>query len=471
MTYCHYNRLSALDATFLEIEKPDVHMHVGAVAVFDASPLTNADGALEMERIRGTIEAALSESPRFHQKLRLVPLFGHPVWVDDDRFNLNYHVRHTSLPQPGDVELLKRLAGRIMSQKLDRGKPLWEMWVVEGVADGQFATILKAHHCMVDGISGLDLLVRMMRPDTDATPAPIDKWVPRPAPDARRLLSDEIKHRASLPFSMLRTAGNAMTRPLEVLGDLQEVMLGFGEVLGAGLKPTSDSALNPEIGPHRRFDWLRTDLAAVKQVRSHLGGTVNDVVLASAAGAIGRFLRQRGEDPTDKLFRAQIPMSIRTQAERGSEGNRVVMLMAELPIDEEDPRQRLSKVAETTARLKHSRQRAGVEFIEELSDRTLTSLFVGFARLATWQRSFNIVITNIPGPQIPVYLLGARMTAIYPLVPLAWNQAVGIALFSYDGGLFWGFNADWDALHDVEELVTALGEEFAALHASVTGAC
>jgi diacylglycerol O-acyltransferase len=467
MSYCHYDRLSALDATFLEIEKPDVHMHVGAVAIFDASPLTNADGSLAMERIRGAIEAALGESPRFRQKLSLVPLLGHPVWVDDDRFNLNYHVRHTSLPHPGDVKLLKRLAGRIMSQKLDRGKPLWEMWVVEGVEAGQFATVLKAHHCMVDGISGLDLLVRMMRPDTDATQPAVQSWVPRPAPDARRLLSDELKHRVSLPFTMLRSAGNAMTRPVEVLGDLQEVALGFGEVLAAGLKPTSESSLNPEIGPHRLFDWLRTDLAAVKEVRSHLGGTVNDIVLASAAGAIGRFLRRRGEDPTQKLFRAQIPMSIRTQAEQGSAGNRVVMLMAELPIGEEDPRRRLAKVTETTARLKHSRQRAGVEFIEELSDRTLTSLFVGFARFATWQRSFNIVITNIPGPQIPVYLLGARMTAIYPLVPLAWNQAVGIALFSYDGGLFWGFNADWDALPDVDELVTALGDEFDALHACV----
>jgi len=468
MSYCHYDRLSALDATFLEIEKPDVHMHVGAVAIFDASPLTNDDGSLAMEQIRGAIEAALAESPRFRQKLSLVPLLGHPVWVDDDRFNLNYHVRHTSLPQPGSVCLLKRLAGRIMSQKLDRGKPLWEMWVVEGVEAGQFATVLKAHHCMVDGISGLDLLVRMMRPDTDATLPSIERWLPRPAPDARRLLADEIKHRVSLPFSMLRAAGSAVTRPLEVLGDLQEVALGFGEVLAAGLKPASDSSLNPEIGPHRLFDWLRTDLAAVKDVRSHLGGTVNDIVLATAAGAIGRFMRRRGEDPTQKLFRAQIPMSIRTQAEQGSAGNRVVMLMAELPIDEEDPRRRLSKVSETTARLKHSRQRAGVEFIEELSDRTLTSLFVGFARFATWQRSFNIVITNIPGPQIPVYLLGARMTAIYPLVPLAWNQAVGIALFSYDGGLFWGFNADWDALPDVDELVTALGEEFDALHASVS---
>jgi WS/DGAT/MGAT family acyltransferase len=441
-------------------------MHVGAVALFDAAPLTDSDGALEMGRIRGAIEAALAASPRFRQKLSLVPVLGHPVWVDDDRFNLDYHVRHTSLPQPGDVRMLKRLAGRIMSQKLDRGKPLWEMWVVERIEGGQFATIIKAHHCMVDGISGLDLLTGMMRPDRDATVASSAEWLPRPAPDRTRLLRDEVLHRASLPFELLRTAGNALSRPREAVGDLQEVLLGFGEVLGAGLAPTSDSSLNPEIGPHRRFDWLQTDLAAVKVVRARLGGTVNDIVLATAAGAIGRFLRQRGEDVSDKLFRAQVPMSIRTSAERGTAGNRVVMLMAELPIDEPDPRTRLSRITETTARLKHSRQRAGIEFIEELSDRTLTSLFVGFARFATWQRSFNVVITNIPGPQIPVYLLGAQMREIYPLVPLAWNQGLGIALFSYDGRLNWGFNADWDTLPDVHEIVTALGEEFDSLHAA-----
>lgn len=463
MAYSHYDRLSALDATFLAIEKPQVHMHVGAVAIFDAGPLTNAAGELDAERIRGAIDAALSGSPRFRQKLSLIPVLGHPVWVDDDRFDLRYHVRHTGLPRPGDARMLKRLAGRIMSQKLDREKPLWELWVVEGLTDGRFATIVKAHHCMVDGISGLDLLIRMLRPDKDSTLPPPKKWYPRPPPNTTRLIANEVIHRASLPIAMLRAAGSAMRRPREVAGDLQEALLGFGEVLGAGLKPTSSTLLNPEIGPHRRFDWLRSDLTAIKEVRSRLGGTINDIVLATAAGAIGRFLRQRGETPSDQVFRAQIPMSIRTEAERGTTGNRVVMLTAELPIDEEDPRLRLSKIMETTARLKSSRQRAGVEFIEDLSDRTLTSLFVTFARLATWQRSFNIVITNVPGPRIPIYLLGARLREIYPLVPLAWNQALGIALFSYDGSLNWGFNSDWEALPDVHSFVTAIEEEFESL--------
>jgi WS/DGAT/MGAT family acyltransferase len=464
MGYHHYDRLSALDAMFLELEEPHVHMHVGAVALFEAAPLTNSDGELEIDRIRTAVEAALTNSPRFRQKLVWVPVLGHPVWVDDERFNLIYHIRHTSLPRSGNIRLLKRLAGRILSQKLDRGKPLWEMWVIEGIEGGRFAIIAKAHHCMVDGISGLDLLGGMMRPDPDSTLEPGRTWYPRPSPTRMHLLRDELIHRASWPLSVLRSTGRALTRPREMLGHLEEAVLGLGEVLNAGLRPAVSTPLNPDIGPHRRFDWAGLDLAAVKEVKERFGGTVNDVVLTTVAGAIGRFLRRRGIQLEDQVFRAQVPVSIRTRAEQGSAGNRIVMLLADLPIQERDPRKRLKRVMKTTQRLKQSRQRAGVEFFEALSDQTITSLFLFFARLATWQRSFNVVVTNIPGPQFPVYLLGARMQEIYPLVPLAGNQALGLALFSYDGKLLWGFNADWDSLPDLHDLVLALQEEFEVLH-------
>jgi WS/DGAT/MGAT family acyltransferase len=464
MAYQHYDRLTAVDAMFLDLEETHVHMHVGAVALFDAAPLTNADGELEIDRIRSVVEAALPNSSRFRQKLSWVPLFGHPVWVDDERFNLNFHLRHTSLPRPGDIRLLKRLAGRILSQKLDRGKPLWEMWVIEGIEDDRFAIIAKAHHCMVDGISGLDLLAGMLRADPDPTLEPTCSWYPRPSPSRRRLLGKELLHRASWPLSAIRSAGRVLGNPREMLGDLEEIVSGLGEVLTTGLRPTASTPLNPDIGPHRRFDWAGIDLAAVKEVKTRLGGTVNDVVLATAAGAIGRFLRQRGIELEGAVFRAQIPMSIRARAELESAGNRVVMLLADLPIDERDPHRRFDRVLQTTTRLKKSSQRAGVEFFESLSNSTLTSLFLFFARIATWQRSFNIVVTNVPGPQFPVYLLGARMQEIYPLVPLAGNQGLGIALFSYDGRLYWGLNADWDALPDIHGMVKGLHEEFESLH-------
>jgi WS/DGAT/MGAT family acyltransferase len=467
MAYWHYERLSALDTLFLAIEDPHVHMHVGAVATFEAGPLRGEDGALDGERITAAVEAWLSKSPRLRQKLESIPLFRHPVWVDDERFNLSYHVRHTSLPRPGDVRLLKRMAGRVLSQKLDRGKPLWEMWVVEGLEHDRFALIVKAHHCVVDGISGLDLLTGLLRLDPDRSVEPPRRWFPRPAPTPLRLLADEVARRVAFPLSLLGGAVGALSAPRRVLADLQEGALSFGEVLRGGLAPTSSTPLNPDIGPHRRFDWTCTDISAVKEVRSRFGGTLNDVVLATAAGAIGRFLRGRGLRTEGMHFRAQVPVSIRTPAERGAAGNRVVMLMADLPIDVQDPVQRLAQVVRTTERLKRSRQRAGVELLEEFSNRTLTSIFVFFARLATWQRPFNVVVTNVPGPSRPVYLLGARMLEIAPLVPLAWNQALGIALFSYDGRLFWGLNADWDALPDLHDLALALDLEFERLRKRV----
>jgi WS/DGAT/MGAT family acyltransferase len=257
--------------------------------------------------------------------------------------------------------------------------------------------------------------------------------------------------------------------PGDAIASARESLLGMGEFLSAGLTPTAATPLNPEIGPHRRFDWARLPMDAIKEVRSRLGGTLNDVVLATAAGAIGRFFRLRGISPKGMVFRAQVPISIRSDAERGREGNRVIMLLADLPIDEEDPSQRLERVVRTTEGLKASRQRAGVELFEEMSDNALSSLFLRIAQIAVRQRSFNVVITNIPGPPIPVYMLGARMLEIHPVVPLASNQALGIALFSYAGSLCWGFNADWEALPDLHEIVTGVVEEFEGLHKLVTG--
>jgi WS/DGAT/MGAT family acyltransferase len=463
VAYAHYDRLTALDAMFVDFEQSNVHMHVAAIALFEAAPLTTSDGTLDLARIRAAIEAALCDSPRFRQKLAWVPLLNHPVWIDDPHFNLSYHVRHTALPRPGSERLLKRMAGQLLSQKLDRGKPLWEIWIVEGVEGDRFALIAKAHHCMVDGLSGLDLLARMLRLEPDPTTPPPNRWLPRPAPSGARLLADELWRRSSYPLALMRDTTGSLTRPAEWVARLRERALSLEELVASGMRPTSPTPLNPEIGPYRRFDWTRTDGAAAREVRKHFGGTLNDMVLATAAGAIGRFLSLRGIPLDDLVFRAQVPVSTRAADDDGA-GNRVVMLLADLPIAETDPVTRLKEVSATMTRLKRSRQRAGVEFLEDLSDHTLPSLWIDFARLATRQRSYNVVITNIPGPPRPVYLLGARMLHIYPLVPLAANQAVGIALFSYQGDLDWGFHADWDAVPDLHDLVSAVDEEFERLH-------
>jgi diacylglycerol O-acyltransferase / wax synthase len=461
MASSYSERLSALDATFLKVEDHNAHMHVGAVSLFDAAPLTRPDGVIDSERIRRLIEVVLHRFPRYRQRLAWTPLFRHPVWVDDAAFNLNYHVRHVSLPKPGEERLLKRLAGRIMSQQLDRGKPLWELWIVEGVEGGRVALITKAHHCMIDGVGSVELTGAFMRATPDLQRALDDppRWVARPAPTPFELLMSELQRRAAEPLAGFGAARRALSDPGGTLRAVRDALAGIGEALGAGMQPASPTALNLDIGPHRRLDWLEMDLAAIKEIKTRLGGTVNDVVLAIVSGALGRFLHGRGEEVAQLDFRAMIPVNVRTETERESLGNRVSMMVARLPLEERDPRRRLQRVIEATGALKRSKQALGVKTLEEVSDWTVTSLFTTFARLSTMSRPYNVVVTNVPGPQFSTYFLGAETRAVYPVVPLNRNQALGIALFSYNGKLFWGFNADWDALPDLHELVDATGRE------------
>jgi WS/DGAT/MGAT family acyltransferase len=355
-----------------------------------------------------------------------------------------------------------------MSLPLDRSKPLWELWVVEGLAGDRFAIITKTHHCMIDGVGSADLMVASMATQpTSSGPKP-RRWRPRPLPNPLELLVGELRHTAGAGLAALEAARHAMSRPLDAVRSARDALLGVGEALGASLHRASPTPLNVEIGPHRRFDWLRFDLAEVKQVKKELGGTVNDVVLATVAGALRRFLRARGVNVASLDFRVMLPVNVRTRDETGAFGNRVTTMAARLPLGESDPRKRLQHVIETTRELKASRQAQGVELLEEISELGLTALFARLVRLAALSQPFNVVVTNVPGPQLRAYLLGAPLVAVYPLVPLYRNQALGIALFSYDGGLFWGLNADWDALPDLHDLVAALTTEFETLHGLAT---
>jgi WS/DGAT/MGAT family acyltransferase len=470
MAYAHWDRLSALDAAFLEIEDANVHMHVGAVGIFDAKPLGSPEGGLDMERIRRLAGPTLARSRRFRQRLAHIPVLGHPVWVDDERFNLDYHLRHTALPAPGDERQLKRLAGRLLSHKLDPHKPLWELWFVENLVGDRFAVVTKVHHCMVDGIAGVDLMGLLMQPAPatgDAADEAAVRWLPRPAPSGTQLLASELRRRAALPLGLLRAGRDALSDPRHTIESTREAVEGAVELLGSGLTPASTTPLNPaEIGPHRRFDWSRMDLAAVKEVKNRLGGTVNDVVLATAAGAVRRFLQGRGVAVDGLDFRAQVPVNVRSEREHGTLGNRIATLLARLPVHEPDPRRRYELVLETTRQLKHSGQVHGSELLERLGDWTAKELLGAIVRLTSQQLAFNMTVTNVPGPQFPAYLLGAQMQAVYPVVPLFGRQAAGIALFSYDGGLYWGLNSDWDAVPDLHDLVQALEDEFETLRRS-----
>jgi WS/DGAT/MGAT family acyltransferase len=446
-----YERLSALDATFLDVESKAAPMHVGAALVFDAKPLMLEHGGLDIERLTRYTEAAVDSIPRYRQRVDWVPGFGHPVWVDDDRFNMHFHLRHTRLPLPGDERSLKRLVGRLFSQHLDRSRPLWEFWVVEGVENDRFALIIKVHHCMVDGVAGVQLLEALLQISPDAVEREPQDWHPRPAPSRTQLLVNEANHRVE----GLRKLSHYMPR-------VRENFKGLSSVLRSGMKPAPKTPFTEhDISPYRRFDWTSFSLDEVKAIKGALGGTINDVVVAVTTGAVRRFLLRRGEN-VDVMqgFRTVLPVNTR-KAGGLSVGNHVAMLLADLPVSEPDPLLRLKEVIRVTTDLKkESNQTGGAELIEDVADLTTKRLVSELYRAAMRLRTYNLIITNVPGPPFPLYMLGAPMKAIYPMVPLMQNQNLGIALFSYAGVLHWGFNADWESFPDVHEFVEDLEASF-----------
>jgi WS/DGAT/MGAT family acyltransferase len=466
MTESSYERLSALDSSFLEMEDQNSHMHIGSVGLYDAAPLTRPEGGLDFERIQTFLEGQMHRSARFRQKLAMIPRLEHPVWIDDDTFNIHYHVRHTALPAPGDMRLLKRLTGRIMSQQLDRGKPLWEQWFVEGVEDGRYALISKIHHCLADGIGGTDLITAVMGTTPDSALEPGPPWKPRPSPSDTQLVVDELGRRAALPLTVARAGIRALADPSTALASLRETASDLSEAAAAGYNAASETPLNAPVGPHRRFDWNSIDFAKVKEIRTRLDAKVNDVVLTVVAGAVRDFLERRKVETKGLDFRVMVPVSVRTEDERGASGNRVSSLVVPLPLDEPDPIKRLSRIVQATRELKASGQSRGMQAISEVMEfsDTLTHLF---ARAARDSHIANLVVTNVPGPPVPIYMHGAPLLEAYPVVPLAGGQVLGVAIFSYANTLYWGFNADWDRVPDLHDFALAIGTHFEELTKAV----
>jgi diacylglycerol O-acyltransferase len=455
------DRLTGLDSSFLHLERGGAHMHVAACAVFDGPPPSH-------EELIEAIESRLHLVPRYRQRLAFVPFGqGRPVWVDDPHFNISYHVRHTALPSPGGDEQLRRLTGRVFSQALDRSKPLWETWLVEGLSGGRFALLSKTHHALVDGISGVDILTVLFDASPDPMPVapPEHEWIPTPLPNGAQLLADALLERATVPAEIARGVRAALRGPLAVVKRLGDALVGVGAMAWAGLQPAPASIFNVPIGPHRRFTWVRGDLGQFKAVKNELGGTVNDVVLTVVAGALGRYMRLHGEDTDGVELRAMVPRSIRADVERGALGNRVTAMWAPLPVGINDPVKRLNTISAEMREVKDSGQAVGAEVLTTLSGFAPPTIVSQAARLAARQRLFNLVVTNVPGPQLPLYLLGRRLEAIFPMVPLTSNTALGIAIMSYNGQLNFGLTTDYDGVPDVETLVDELRssiEEIAA---------
>lgn len=466
-----WERLTALDASFLALEDGDLHMHVGATILFEPGDLVGPHGELDIARVRRAVEARLHLMPRYRQKLAYVPYEGHPVWIDDDRFTLEYHVRLTALPKPGGQDELTQLAGRIMSQQLDRGKPLWEIWLVEGLQNGGFGMICKTHHCMIDGIAGTDILAALLNVDPDATAGRAKPWKPRRAPHAVSLAVGAVRHRMEKPAGLFKTARRAVRSPVKVLREAEDYLDSIGQILAPGLRGGSQTPLNADVGPHRRLQWVTMQLEDVKAVKNALGGTVNDVVLATVAGMLRKFFRHRGVSVGGLDIKALVPVSVRPDEARGQMGNQIATMVAALPVRAKTPKARLAAVTQTTRDLKESKQAIGAERLAAVADWTVPNILVQAVRLQTRARAYNLVVTNVPGPQIPLYLEGARMEATYPLVPLMGrNQTLGIALMSYNGGLFWGLNGDFDAMADLDLVAEFLEAAFAEMqHAAFGG--
>jgi diacylglycerol O-acyltransferase / wax synthase len=455
------NRMSVQDASFLHIESDSSPMHVGGVSIFEGPPPPPPD-------VLSMIEAKLALVPRYRQVVRFVPFaLARPVWVDDPHFNLGYHVRRTALPSPGGDEELRALVGRVMSQNLDRAKPLWEMWVVEGLGTGRWALVSKVHHAMVDGVAGTDLMTVLLDKERNPERPSASGWAPEPAPNSARLLADAILERAVNPLIGAEQLVGALRAPRQltaVLGDTARGLVGFAGVV----RPSESSSLNGPLGPHRRWGWARGRLSDVQLVRRAFGGTVNDVVLAAITHGFRELLESRGE-PVDRVLRTLVPVSVRRPGERGTYNNRVSAVFAELPVGIEDPLARLASIRIQMAGLKESKQAVAGETLTSLSGFAPPMLLALGARLASRlpQRALNTGTTNVPGPQFPLYLAGRRMLESFPYIPLFAQVRVAVAIFSYDGALSFGVSGDYDTTPDVDVLCEGIQRGLAQLVALV----
>ena len=457
------HRISALDASFLHLEKAGARLHVASVTVFDGP-------APPYDELREHVESRLHLVPRFRQRLAEVPLDqGRPVWVDDPHFNLRYHLRHAGVPAPGSEEQLKNLAGRLFAQPLDRTKPLWELWLVDGLHDDRFALIAKSHHALVDGISAVDITTVLFDPTPGRRPVtPPPAWAPRPLPSAAQLLSDALVERATRPSELARSARAVLRTPRQILRGTREGLQAMGALAFAGLGPAPPTPLNVKVGPHRRYTWVDAELADLQRVKDALGGTVNDAVLAVVSGALGRFFRHRGVDTDGLVLKALVPVSVRAESEQGALINEVAPMWALLPVGIEDPVGQYAAIRDTAIDLEDERKAVGARTLTELAGFAPPTIMSQAARLQRGQRFFNLVVTNVPGPQQPVYLLGRRLRRLYPVVPLAGRQALGVAVMSYDGRLGFGLLGDYDALADLDDLAGFLRTSIDALAAGAS---
>lgn len=458
-----HERLSTQDSSFLAFEHRATPMHVAAIAIFEAGALATADGGIDAARIAKHIESRLPQLARYRRRLARVPFTGQPIWVDDARFSLDWHLRRAALPRPGSPEALRELVGRILSQRLERTRPLWEMWIVEGLADDRFALVAKTHHSLVDGVAGANLLTSLLDPNPEPSTPFVPPWSPAPPPGLFELLLDESARGLMGVSAVMRAAGDIARDPRTWFSRARTAATAVADALDAAVRRPAPTAHNGPIGPHRRVAWLSLELAALKAVKEQLGGTINDVVLAVVAGGLHRSFGGRDAWPARLEYRVVVPVNMRAPGELQA-ANRVSAHFVSLPVAERDPLRRYRLVRAQTEHAKQSQAAEGIELMTRLADRLgapwLTRLGV---RLATDLHPYNLIVTNVPGPRFPLYLLGAPLAEIYPHLPLFAHQGLGIAALSYCDRIGFGLVADYERVPALGPLEDALAASFAEL--------
>jgi len=457
----HLDRLTAVDASFLLQEGPNSHMHVGGLTLLEGPPPT-------LEEFLEQIRQRLHLVPRYRHKLASTHTAldsSRPVWIDDPNFNLEYHVRHTALPVPGDRKQLDNLTARIFSQQLDRSKPLWEMWLIEGLQEDRFALISKTHHSLIDGIAGIDLATVLF--DLSPEPPPIRHsgrpWQPHGEPGTLELVGAGALGALRAGVELAGGVIDALAHPDRALATAREAVEGVGEIVWATMNPAPPTPLNVDIGPHRRFLGVASQLEDFKVVKRAFECTVNDVVLAVVAGAMRSFLISRGVRTEGLELRALVPVSVRAEDEHHQMGNRIVVMRGPLPVYLSDPVERLLFVKRAMDGLKESKQALGAEVIANVQNFAPPTILAQASRLNFSTRLFNLIVTNVPGPQFPLYVLGRRMERVFPVAFLPENHALAVAIMSYAGEMNFGLLGDFDALPDIDSLGESIKAELAEL--------
>ncbi len=446
------------------VEADGTQPYVCAVARFEPPAGAAREHSLDIARLRAYVSSRLHLLPRYRQRLAFVPVQGLPIWIDDVQFDVDCHVHHAGLPQPGGRKQLQELAARIASNPLDRDRPLWEIWFVEGLADGGFAAIVKVHHCMVDGVSGVGVITALLSPTPETSFEPAPAWAPQPPPSALTLFADGVLGIAGIGAAALRATGLALSQPLETGASAVRLAASAWHTVATGIPPLASTPLNRPIGRGRRVDWRSLDLGVLRELRKRLDGTLNDVALSVVAGALSRYLRARRVPLKGLDFRIVVPVDMRAEDGEREAANRVSAWFVTLPLAEKNPLRRFEKIRAQTQRRKQSHAANAIDFFMRFADASgSTQLTAWGVRFVTGLRPYHMIVTNVHGPPVPLYLLGARMLEFHPLLPLFAGQGLAIAMMSYAGSVHVGLNADWDAVRDLSALADAFDASLAEL--------